>query len=169
MPPARKPLHVRFWPKVDKSNKNGCWLWTASTNKLGYGQIGGLKPTGEWTMLRATRVALELSGVNMTGLQALHKCNNPICVRVHPDHVYPGIQADNSRDVIESGSQRGEKNPMAKLSDEQVEEIKLKRNVQKMTLATLAEEYGVRESCISRIANGRRRATGRRRDQRNSE
>jgi len=28
----------RFWPKVDKTD--GCWLWTAYVNHLGYGQLG---------------------------------------------------------------------------------------------------------------------------------
>lgn len=54
-------------------------------------------------------------------------------------------------------SQRGERNPSAKLTDEQAEDIRRRRKAGER-LASIAERYGVRESTISRIANGVRRA-----------
>ena len=29
----------RFWPKVNKCGEGGCWLWTASLDSNGYGQM----------------------------------------------------------------------------------------------------------------------------------
>lgn len=41
LPLLPKPtLEERFWAKVDKDAPGGCWLWTASLNSQGYGQVG---------------------------------------------------------------------------------------------------------------------------------
>lgn len=57
----------------------------------------------------------------------------------------------------EQSAHFGEKHLFAKLTDEQVTEIRRKRNEEQQTLRVLAQEYGVRESTISRIANHQRR------------
>jgi hypothetical protein len=54
-------------------------------------------------------------------------------------------------------SQRGERNPSARLTNAQAEEMK-KRRIAGERLKTLAAAFGVRESTVSRIANGVRRA-----------
>jgi hypothetical protein len=151
----RGTLEERFWPKVRKTET--CWLWLASTDKDGYGQIGSgitvRNPTH--TMLKAHRVSWELvNGVIPEGLSCLHKCNNPICV--NPGHLYLGTHLDNTLDVVACGSQRGENNPQAKLSDTQCVDIRAKRATGKL-LRELAEEFGVRESTVSRICNNKRR------------
>lgn len=53
--------------------------------------------------------------------------------------------------------QRGERNPSAKLTDAEVEQIKLQRS-QGVLLRIIAERFGIRESTVSRIVNGVRRA-----------
>lgn len=71
----------RFWVKVDKDGPGGCWLWTASQNGRGYGQI---RVSGR--LLYAHRVAYELEvGPIPEGLTIDHLCRNPSCVR--PDHL----------------------------------------------------------------------------------
>ena len=48
---------------------------------------------------------------------------------------------------------KGMKNPNVKLTDDQVNEIKLLRYVQKLSLRTLALTYGVSHTQIRRITN----------------
>lgn len=72
---------------------DGCWEWTASMNRLGYGQI--------WSMaarrpIPAHRAVYELLvGPIPEGLHIDHLCRNPSCVR--PDHLEPVVQAENTR------------------------------------------------------------------------
>jgi HNH endonuclease len=87
-PPLRDPA-LRFWPKVDKHGPipehrpdlGPCWVWTATTNKKGYGRfnIGG-------KLHQAHRVAYELLiGPVPAGLLPDHLCRNSSCV--NPAHL----------------------------------------------------------------------------------
>ncbi len=95
------PREERFWKHVHKTDS--CWLWTASVNDKGYGQLFvgvGKSP------LRAHRVSWELHrGLIPIGLLVLHHCDNPPCVR--PDHLFLGTYKDSTQDMISKGRQRG--------------------------------------------------------------
>jgi hypothetical protein len=115
-------LESRFWAKVQKQDGDQCWLWTASVDEHGYGEINvnGTK--------RAHRIAYELTyGPIPEGLFACHKCDNPQCVR--PDHLFLGTMKDNMRDCANKGRVRiprflGETVPNAKFKNDEVREIK---------------------------------------------
>lgn len=86
----------RFWEKVAKGD--GCWLWTASTRKNGYGWFGGLDISETF----AHRCSwIYTFGAIPDGLCVLHRCDNPPCVR--PDHLFLGTQYDNIKDMISKG------------------------------------------------------------------
>jgi hypothetical protein len=112
---------ARFWANVTKTD--GCWLWTAGQDGKGYGALAF-----EGGVIYAHRLALVIAnGECPTTVYALHKCDNPLCVRVHPEHVYPGNHADNMRDMKEHGrvvQRHGSANHNAKLTDEQVRELR---------------------------------------------
>lgn len=94
---SAKPLADRFWKKVDKSGD--CWLWTASTDRKGYGKIGS---GADRRTLIASRVAYELQiGPIPEGLNVLHTCDTPPCVR--GSHLFLGTQLDNIHDAIHKG------------------------------------------------------------------
>lgn len=85
-------LEDRFWPKVNRDGADGCWLWTASLNDAGYGQIynGAGRPE------RAHRVAYELLvGPIPPGLHLDHLCRVRHCV--NPAHLEPVTIAENNR------------------------------------------------------------------------
>jgi hypothetical protein len=98
-----RPVDVRFWEKVEKSD--GCWLWRAWVTKDGYG--GFRWTTGE--NMRAHRAAYRLlHGDVPADVVICHHCDNPLCVR--PDHLYAGTATDNNRDTV----RRGRRNPTRK-------------------------------------------------------
>jgi hypothetical protein len=126
----------------------GCWIWTGSLNNLGYGRFA---------INRSHRGAHRMSweahrGQIPPGLQVLHKCDVRCCV--NPDHLFLGTASDNMGDMWAKrrhpgAGQRGEKHSQAKLTAEQVAEIRASRPFTK----GLAKKYGVSNSRISAIRN----------------
>ncbi len=149
-----RTLSERFWAKVEKTDT--CWLWKGATTPGGYGVIGKGRAT-EGT-IRAPRLAYELAyGKIPDGMIVWHKCDNPSCVR--PEHLLPGTQKDNVRDMINKGRNRykplyGENHGRAKLTATRVLEIR--RELKKGTTQTgLAKRYRVTQAAISLIKTGK--------------
>lgn len=91
-------LIARFWEKVDMAGD--CWLWTASVDRKGYGQIQGGSRNAR--LLRAHRVSWEIHyGANHAGFQVCHRCDVRRCVR--PDHLFLGTNDDNVNDMHAKG------------------------------------------------------------------
>jgi len=153
-----EPLDLRFWRKVNKTD--GCWLWTAMTDASGYGRI----QIGRVAAL-AHRVSWEMAnGPIPAGRQVLHHCDNRPCVR--PDHLFLGDNAANVADRVAKKRSRGAvgvRNPKAKLTAEQVAEIRrlyvpapigAPPKGERRSAAILAERFGVTRSTIYHIARG---------------
>lgn len=91
------------------------------------------------------------------GIVIRHRCDNHACV--NPDHLEPGSQADNLRDMTERNRRAvGEKVGTSKLTSEQVAEIKNKYmpRSRHANQYALAREYGVTQGQISMIINSKR-------------
>lgn len=89
-----------FESKVDRSNPDGCHLWTGGVDRDGYGlfHVKGRQ-------VRASRYALEqILGPLPLDVLACHHCDNPPCVR--GDHLFPGTAKDNVQDMIRKGRKR---------------------------------------------------------------
>ena len=85
-----RPLEVRFWEKVRKTDE--CWEWTG-TKVLGYGRIR--RGEGRGTV-PAHRVSYELhKGDIPEGLEIDHLCANHGCV--NPDHLEAVTHVENMR------------------------------------------------------------------------
>ncbi len=147
---TRVPLETRFWQFVQKSTD--CWLWTGKLSKSGYGRIvsGGSVTKGAKT-LRAHRVSWELAfGSIPDGLQVLHHCDNPRCVR--PDHLFLGSHIDNMVDRNAKGHYpRGVRHPNAKLTDDAIREIRRLYAAGGFRQQDLADRYGVNQTLIGFI------------------
>lgn len=145
------PLAVRFWSKVDKRGPDECWPWQAAPRKKseGYGAFwldGRHQP--------ATRVAWILTnGEFPKGKQVLHHCDNPPCC--NPAHLFLGTNLENNADkVAKNRHVYGSRNPNAKLTEQQVVEIKRLKPVgttPRGYRGEIAERYNVKPGTITDI------------------
>lgn len=138
----------RFDEKWIKNEISGCWLWTAScAGQMGYGQI---KLPKQRKQEYAHRISYLLyKGIIPERHQVCHTCDNPKCV--NPDHLFVGTSADNHADMKAKWRHLyGEKNGNAKLTLEQVEQIRqmLKANIPQRTVG---KAFGVHQTAISKI------------------
>ena len=153
----------RFWNKVQKTD--ACWLWTASIGSHGYGQLNieGKPET-------AHRLSWLIHNGNIpSGLFICHTCDNRRCV--NPDHLFLGTQSDNMRDALSKGKSClaqpnvmvahpekrhwGSKNPRSKLTEEQVKEMRSMYTPGQITMAQIAEKYGVTRHAVGNIVKRR--------------
>jgi hypothetical protein len=84
MAPPKRQEAERFWEKVEVTDPDGCWLWTASCRPSGYGHFALTRDRGA----SAHRWAYEhLVGPIPDGLSLDHLCRVPRCV--NPAHLEP--------------------------------------------------------------------------------
>jgi len=151
---VRGTVAERFWAHVIQTD-SGCWEWTGSRARKGYGRLG--VPHG--TPSLAHRISWEIHfGPIPDGLCVLHHCDNPPCS--NPAHLWIGSKADNNRDMRAKGRSRithhrGESHPRAKLTRTDVDAIRLSYVPWRTTRKSLAKQYGVSESAIKAILSGR--------------
>lgn len=145
-----KPWQERFWPKVEKSD--GCWLWVGAKDRKGYGklQIGTLKNPKYVT---ASRLSYEIAnGPIPPGRNVLHSCDTPPCV--NPEHLFLGSYADNAADKVAKGRQsRGENHPWAKLTNDQVRELRA-MDWTVMKPGAIARRYGISYFSLRKLLRG---------------
>lgn len=150
---SRNPaIHRRFHKGYEKLS-SGCWEWKRAERVNGYGVIGDSGKSAS-----AHRVSFELYyGEIPDGLIVCHTCDNRSCV--NPAHLFSGTYTDNYQDMKTKCRERfvyGSTHHAAKLSSEQVQEIRLSD----MSGKQLAEQFGVSKSAISEIKNGKARVYG---------
>lgn len=109
------------------------------------------------------RFSFELHfGALPKGMCVLHRCDNRACVR--PDHLFLGTRSDNAIDCHSKGRMavqahkekyQGSAHGMAKLTEEQVRQIRTNYATGAYTQKALAHTYGVASSLISFIVTRR--------------
>jgi hypothetical protein len=176
----------RFWAKVEVKGPQDCWLWTAGYDHWGYGRF---KPTGREAEHAHRTAYRFLSGPIPEGLFVCHRCDNPPCVNPahlflgtnaenvadmmtkgrnataangrhlsvrHPERLARG---DRTYMRQHPEARRGERNPMAKITDAQFVDIQ-RLLLAGVTQTEAARRYGVDQSAISkRLRNARAAGT----------
>lgn len=131
-----------------KVNKNGCWIWNhgKASDTTGYGQV-----SYNGRCIGAHRFSWILhNGKVPKGKHVLHKCDVRMCV--NPKHLFIGTMYENMRDAsIKGRMPRGERNNMAKLTEEQVNRIRKEYIPFKVPLKFLGKKYGVTLQAIHYI------------------
>jgi hypothetical protein len=104
---AKRYIHARS--AIDEPT--GCWGWTGSLTRDGYGQVGDDKLVSDTGIKGAHRLSYavhndyEFSG---RGEQTRHRCRNRRCI--NPAHLLTGTAQDNADDRVEAGTTaRGER------------------------------------------------------------
>jgi|SRR5687767_1719321 len=118
-------------------------------NCRGYGIFGF-----ERRSVPAHRMAFFLEHGRWPQPCCLHKCDNPKCVRV--SHLFEGTMAANCRDRdakgrARGGSLRGETNPNAKLTENEVRAIRAAAG----TNLSIARRFGISNAMVSMIRTGK--------------
>lgn len=91
--PDGRSLEERFFDKVQGSDPMGCWTWTGSTTKGGYGRFG-FGPKGSITTVSAHRWVYEFMIAPIPeGMEIDHLCRNTSCV--NPYHLEPVSKQEN--------------------------------------------------------------------------
>ena len=170
-------LNARFWSLIVEQGE--CWLFCGKArSRFGYGlfSIPVESPRGPaWRFESAHRlVYVVIHGPIPKGLDVLHSCDRPACVR--PEHLRTGTALDNMADKVARGRQprggrvpgirlpreslptrAGEGNYHAKLSDVAVVEIRKRYAAGGISLANLARAHHVTDVLIGMIVRGKSR------------
>jgi len=148
---GRKTLEERFWAKVDKRGPDECWEWVGAKNSGGYGSIRD----GEKTV-HAHRISWELHNRSIPGgLWVLHHCDNRGCV--NPEHLFLGncqANTDDREAKGRGGDFQGEANGQAKLTEEEVREVR-DLIIRGYSQRKIAKMYGVVQQTIGCINTGK--------------
>jgi len=129
----------------------GCWEWTGGKISTGY----GLAWTNGGSRVLAHRLSYTLNcGPIPYGMQVLHKCDNPACVK--PAHLFLGTQADNVADMEQKGrdhkvGRHGEDNNGAKIDAATVRAIR----ASSLVAREAATHFGVSKSLVHAIRQRR--------------
>lgn len=141
----------RFWALVSVREADQCWEWQGALTDRGYGRWGYSKRG----TIRAHRASFILThGSIPDSLSILHSCDNRRCC--NPGHLSVGTQTENLEQMRNRGrgvnppDPTGEANPSAKLTLQQVREIRSSGE----TLKAQAERYGVAISTIHAARSG---------------
>jgi len=145
----------RFWSYVDCSaGQNACWPWIGGTSKSGYGRF----KVCSYTTVVASRFVYALNHNRDPGnLFTCHTCDNPPCC--NPKHLWLGDSKANSHDMVKKGRgktglQDGQNNGNAKLTAEEVAEIK-RFIFAGMNNKVIGEIFEITHSLVSRIRLGK--------------
>ncbi len=152
-------MPIGIYPRptaIERFNKNyivnpesGCWEWTASLDKKGYGQIYD----GNNSRIAHRWIYLYLNPETDRSLVICHKCDNPKCV--NPDHLWAGTQRDNIHDSLAKGRMnQGSSSHFSKLTDTDVTRIREMISMS-MTDAQISEHFMVGKGTIYDIRRNR--------------
>lgn len=146
-----QPKKVPVPKKIDfYVNEFGCFICTSHTrDKDGYPKI----QVNKKPYMMSIFIYEQCFGEIPEGYVVRHTCDNPLCI--NPEHLIIGTNADNVRDKVERGrtvSFPGELNPMAKLTEKQVLEIR-KLLKEGWTMTEIAKKFNVSRKAISKIHN----------------
>lgn len=136
----------RFNRKVSRGPR--CHLWLAAKDTDGYGKF-----YLERRIFKAHRAAWYFAFGMPEQYEVMHTCDTPACV--NPAHLRVGTHKENIDDMVQkrrhaSANQRGANNPNARLTQEDIHEIR----AWDATCRYLGRIYNVHYSVISKIKSG---------------
>lgn len=157
---SAKNTPENFWSKVQIGTSEECWEWQGAKTSSGYGNLSwhGLHVQAHRVayFLRHGGIALP-TNFRQAGVAkryrrfVLHKCDNRACC--NPEHLFLGSMRANMLDAYAKGRkvQPRSQHANAKLTSEQVREIRRKYDAGEALQIPLAKEFGVSQRVISLV------------------
>lgn len=161
--PLSKKINSGFWVTATEEQKfekmkfffehlvirsDKCWSWKNSTDRMGYASIY----MGPGKRILGHRASwLIYKGDIPNGMFVCHHCDNPECT--NPEHLFIGTPKDNTQDCLKKqrrNAARGEKHYYAKLTQDQVIEIRRLSQL-KYSQSKLAKMFEVSPSGIQGV------------------
>lgn len=144
------PWQERFWKYVEKTDS--CWIWIGH-KRGGYGQLSlGMSNKQPNVDTHCLSWILHFGEIP-AGMDVCHSCDNRACVR--PDHLFLGTAQDNSNDAVKKMRHAfGERSGCAKLTEDDVREIRELYNHGRRDWKNIAPYYGVSNTAIGYAARG---------------
>lgn len=136
----------RFFAQVIK--QNGCWAWSSSKDKDGYGIFCGEVLGVVYKRAHRFSWAFHNQQKIPDGMLVCHSCDNPECC--NPEHLRIGTPTENQREKWSKG-RANHSAPAARLTVEQVLEIRAADGKQ----SDIAKKFGVTQTTVSDIKRRR--------------
>lgn len=157
---SRKNTPENFWSRVQRGSENECWEWSGAITSAGYGNLSwhGLAVQAHRLAYRLTYGGIALhTGFREDGRArsyrrfVLHTCDNRKCC--NPHHLFLGSMRANMLDAYRKGRkvQPRSTHANAKLTPDQVRDIRRVYDAGGVRQVDLAVKYGVSQRVISLV------------------
>lgn len=135
--------------RVEFDPGRGCWLWSGTISKDGYGVIGD---DDRRQRLAHREMWHDHSGSPPpVGRRVLHRCDVRACI--NPDHLFLGSDAENTADRHTKGRDaRGERHGRTHLTDADVRAIRA-ASADGVSQSALGRQYGLTQAAIWAIVH----------------
>lgn len=140
--------------RLTSVEEDGCWMFLGPWTTHGYGHL-----SYDGQIFRAHRISYELNcGLVPEGKMVLHKCDHRYCI--NPEHLFLGTAQDNVNDMIAKGrdifgENFGENNGQAKLTEDEVRQIRRLLAEGHHTQDQIGDMFGVTRGAVKQIKHGK--------------
>lgn len=148
--PEPEDIIKKFFRCTYPEPNTGCWLWLGNYSKEGYGRLVAKRTLGFGS---AHRLSYFIHNGDFDRSKiVMHKCDVPTCV--NPDHLILGTNDENMADMVaKKRAAIGEKNVKAKLTSEQVLQIRqLSKTLSRKEISNL---FGISKTQTAYIITGK--------------
>ena len=137
----------RVWERVDTREWWACWPWIGAKTTAGYGHM-----MVDAKRRYSHRIVFFLTNGYWPEV-VCHRCDVPSCC--NPSHLFGGTQRDNMADMIRKRRNSCGERHNAKLTADQVMDIRRRYVAGSIPQHALGREFGVTRRAIGNITEGR--------------